>query len=270
MGIVVVTKHSVTDDSETVEQETRSITVAGGTVREGPIITPMSVAEPPWPRGAGDGFPFRESVLVLKSVPSRMDDKLAFTIEDGMGRQVARGAPVSTSGVQGFAQFIGAGDGVSWEFMIARVDGPPLLSIRRPRIKGWSDRHQRFEVHNPGGVYIGRLLQNNSYLASFPNFTLEGVSAAVGTTTYDYKRIAGAFGQITAQTVTIRDNDDAPVAGIVQRRTGTRIFNNFYDYTLTFIRPPYEPMGSLCLAVVFSEFFRQRTKHGGALRAFRV
>ncbi len=68
--------------------------------------------------------------------------------------------------------------------------------------------------------------------------------------------------------MTIKDINGRSVAGIIQRRTTRQLFgNNFYDYTLTFEYPPYEPMGSLCLAVAIAEYFHRRTDDGGGLRA---
>jgi hypothetical protein len=68
--------------------------------------------------------------------------------------------------------------------------------------------------------------------------------------------------------VTIKDINGRTVAGIIQLRTTRQLFgNNFYDYTLTFEYPPYEPMGSLCLAVAIAEYFHRRTDDGGGLRA---
>jgi hypothetical protein len=67
--------------------------------------------------------------------------------------------------------------------------------------------------------------------------------------------------------VTILDSGGRTVAGITQRQAAARLVgNDFYDHTLTLEYPPYEPMGSLCLAVVVSEYFYRRTEHGGTLR----
>jgi hypothetical protein len=67
--------------------------------------------------------------------------------------------------------------------------------------------------------------------------------------------------------VTINDANGRPVAGIIQRRTTRQLIgNDFYDYTLTFAYPPYEPMGSLCLVVALAGYFHRRTARGGTLR----
>jgi hypothetical protein len=71
-----------------------------------------------------------------------------------------------------------------------------------------------------------------------------------------------------SHTVTIKDINGRTVAGIIQRQTTRQLFgNDFYEYTLTFEFPPYEPMGSLCLAVAIAENFHRRTDDGGGLRA---
>ncbi len=116
---------------------------------------------------------------------------------------------------------------------------------------------------------IGRLLQNNSYLAGLKTFAFQSAEAQVGHTTFGHwKRADGAFGENATHTVTIKDINGRTVAGIIRRRTTRQLFgNDFYDYTLTFEYPPYEPMGSLCLAVVVAEYFHRRTDDGGGLRA---
>jgi hypothetical protein len=141
------------------------------------------------------------------------------------------------------------------------------FGLHRKCLDSLRDRHERFELRDAWGRDIGRLLQNNSHLAGLRTFALESGQAQLGHTTYDYKRIDGAFGEVAAQTVTINDAGGRTIAGIVERRTARQLIgNDFYDYTLTFEYPPYEPMGILCLAVVLTEYFYRRTEHGGALR----
>jgi hypothetical protein len=201
---------------------------------------------------------------VIKSIPSRLDVKLACTIEDGQGRPLGTVASVNTNGWQRVAQFLGGGIAASWEFDIVGADGTRLLNIRRPRVRDW---RERFDVRDGGGRYIGRLIQNNSSQASIRTFSLESEQASLGCTTFEYKRIGGAFGKTATNTVTIHDSSGRPVAGITQRQAAARLAgNDFYDYMLTFAYSPYEPMGSLCLAVVVSEYFYRRIEHGGTLR----
>jgi hypothetical protein len=122
--------------------------------------------QPDWRPGTRDGYPFGGHLLVVKSIPSRLDIKLACTIEDGQGRPLGTVQSVNTNGRQQVAQFLAGGTAASREFEILRADGAPLLNVRRPRARGWGDGQERFELRDGGGRYIGRLLQNNSYLAS--------------------------------------------------------------------------------------------------------
>jgi hypothetical protein len=135
-------------------------------------------------------------------------------------------------------------------------------------VRGWRDRHERFELRDPWARDIGRLLQNNSYLAGLRTFAFESGQATLGYTTFDdYKPVDGGFGEIARHTVTINDAHGRTVAGITERRTTAQFLgNDFYDYTLTFEYPPYEPMGSLCLVVALAEYFHRRSEHGGTLR----
>jgi hypothetical protein len=229
----------------------------------------VTVPEPSWRRSTRDGYPFGGPVAVLKSIPSRTDARLACTIEDGNGRQVGSVQAVNCSGWQNVAQFLGGGGAASWDFVVLRADGTQYLHIRRPRVRGWRDRHERFELRDPWGRDIGRLLQNNSYLAGLKTFALQSAEAQVGHTTFgDWKRADGAFGENATHTVTVKDNNGRTVAGIIQRRTTRQFFgNDFSDYTLTFEYPPYEPMGSLCLGVAIAEYFHRRADDGGGLRA---
>lgn len=224
--------------------------------------------QPPYWRGGGlDGYPFGADVLVVKSIPSRMDTRLGCTIHGGDGRPVGTIRPVKIGGWQELTQFFGEGLAVSWEFEIVDAAGSRLLHIRRPRVRGWRSWRERIELYDPSGHYIGQLLQNNSYLATVRTFNLECDQAVIGHTTLDYKRIGSIVGSMAAHTVTIRDGSGRAVAGITQRQTTTYVVgNHFCDYTLTFEYPPYEPLGSLCLAVVFAEYFFRRTERGGTLR----
>jgi hypothetical protein len=197
-----------------------------------------------------------------------MDAELACTIEDDQGCHVGSIRSATTGGWHGVAQFLGGGDAASWDFVVQRADGSPVFHVRRPRVRGWRDRHERFELRDPWGRDIGRLIQNNSYLAGLKTFALESGQATLGLTTFDdYKRVDGAFGENATHTVTINDANGRPVAGIIQRRTTRQLIgNDFYDYTLTFAYPPYEPMGSLCLVVALAGYFHRRTARGGTLR----
>jgi hypothetical protein len=222
-----------------------------------------------FPRGGPyDGYPFGEQVIVLKSAPSRADTELACMIADGYGQIIGSVRTAAASGWRNVAQFLGDGTAATWEFVVLRADGAPVLYVRRPRVRGWRDRHERFELRDPWGRDTGRLLQNNSHLATFRTFTLQTGDAELGRTTFaDYKPIDGHFGELAKHTVTIHDASGRPVAGITERRTTDQFLgNDFYDYMLTFQYPPYEPMGSLCLAVAISEYFYRRTGHGGTLR----
>ncbi|MGH3644654.1 MAG: hypothetical protein ACRDUX_37200 [Mycobacterium sp.] len=230
----------------------------------------MTVPQPSWRRSSRDGYPLGGPVLALKSATSRADVDLACTIEDGQGRQIGFVQVVASrgSGWRQIAQFLGSGAAASWEFVILRADRTPFGYVRRPRVRGWSDRHERFELRDAWGRDLGRLLQNNGYLAGLRTFALQSGGAELGRTTFDdYKRVAGAFGENARQTVTILDANDRIVAGITERRTTHQLVgNDFYDYTLQFEYPPYEPLGSLCLVVALTEYFHRRTDQGGTLR----
>lgn len=233
-------------------------------------FTLAAVTEPQAPswRGGRNGYPFDADVLVVKSIPSRMDTRLGCTIHVGDGWPVGTIRPVKIGGFQEVAQFFAAGLAASWEFELLDAAGSRLLHIRRPRVRGWRNWRERFEVYGPSGRYIGQLVQNNSYLATIRTFNLESNQAVIGHTTFDYKRIGGILGSMAAHTMTIRDASGRAVAGIAERQTTTYVLGKyFYDYTLTFEYPPYQPMGSLCLAAVFAEYFYRRTERGGALRA---
>ena len=99
-------------------------------------------------------------------------------------------------------------------------------------------------------------------------FALQSGGTELGRTTFDdWQRVDGAFGESARRTVTILDVNDRVVAGITERRTTMQfIGNDFYDYTLTFEYPPYEPVGSLCLVVALTEYFHRRSEQGGTLR----
>ncbi|TQR84470.1 hypothetical protein D8S82_21525 [Mycobacterium hodleri] len=230
----------------------------------------MTVPEPSWRRSRRDGYPMGGSTLVLKSTPSRVDVDLACTIEDGHGREVGsvQVVPSKSSGWRQLAQLLGSGSAASWEFVILRADRTPLLYVRRPRVKGWADRHERFELRDAWGRDVGRLLQNNGYLSGLRTFALQSGGKELGRTTLDdWQRVDGAFGENARRTVTILDVSDRVVAGITERRTTMQfIGNDFYDYTLEFEYPPYEPVGSLCLVVALAEFFHRRSEQGGMLR----
>ena len=105
------------------------------------------------------------------------------------------------------------GSAASWEFVILRADSTPLLYVRRPRVKGWADRHERFELRDAWGRDVGRLLQNNGYSSGLRTFALQSGGKELGRTTFTTVQVIG---------------------------------NDFYDYTLQFEYPPYEPVGILC------------------------
>jgi len=224
----------------------------------------VSDYESNWRPGARAGYPFGAQVVVVKSVPSAVDVDLACTIEDGQGRPLGTMRSVNVSGWRQFAQSVGQGSAASWELDILGTDGARRLNISRPRVRGWRDWRERFELRDSSGQYVGRLLQNNSYLAALKTFALESGHAALGYTTFDYQRIGGAFGKTATRTVTIHDSTDRVAAQIKQRQQFRG--SDFYDYMLTFDYPPTESMGDLCLTVAVTEYFYRRSTRGGPLR----
>lgn len=282
-GVLNTTLDSVAEMENVLEKTHRvaplprnSLRTAGGAsthhfavwLRRRFILARVSDYEPGWRPDARGGHPFGAQVVVFKSVPSAVDVDLACTIEDGQGRPLGIMRSVNVSGWQQFAQSANQGSAVSWEFDILGTDGARRLNISRPRVRGWRDWRERVELRDSGGRYVGCcLLQNNSYLAALKTFALETDQAALGYTTFDYKRIGGAFGKTATRTVTIHDSTDRITARLTQRQqNGRSRGSDFYDYMLTFDFPPTEPMGNLCLTVAVTEYFYRRTVRGGPLR----
>ncbi len=215
----------------------------------------MTGPGPKWRRNSGAGYPLGQPVLVLRSVASRADVELGATLHDARGRQVGSVRTTTTGGWKAVAQFLGAGASATWDFVIARADGTPYLYVRRPRVRGWHDRHERFELRDAGGRDIGRLLQDNGYLAGVRTFSLQSGQAELGRTTF------------AGDTVTVGDAAGRTVATVSERPGPARLIgNDLYDYTLTFDYPPAETMGALCLVVALSGYFYRRTERGGSLR----
>ncbi|WP_344255631.1 hypothetical protein [Mycolicibacterium llatzerense] len=204
--------------------------------------------------------PFGESVLILRSIPSRLDIDLGCTLEDSQRRTIGSVRSVGGSGWRQPAQFVGGGDTASWVFQVVSADETPLLTIDRPRARRRSGMGERFELRDANDRYIGHLVQNNRYNAVFPTFDLESGGTALGQTTYDDNRIA-------RQRAAIRDRTGRIISEITDQPTKNfNIGNVFYDYTLTFRQPPSEALGWLCLVAMFAEHFHRRTRHGGTLR----
>lgn len=198
-------------------------------------------------------FPLGERVLVLRSVPSRMDMRLACTIEDAAGRQLGSIRSINASRWQRFNRFL-SGKSASYEFEFVRGDGTPLMYIKRPFT--WRDG-ERFEVRDGHGREIGLLQQNNSYHASHRHFAIEHVGRSLAYTKLTDKPLQ----------VIIYDHTDRVIARLVKKQCVSYFWgNDFYDYTLTFEYAPDEMLGYLCLVVGLAEYFYYRIENGGPMR----
>lgn len=217
--------------------------------------------------GSAVGYPFGAPVLTLRSIPSRLDIGLDCVLDDRHGQPVGAVHPAGAGAWRRVAQFCGGGDTVSWQFQVVGADETPLLTIVRPRPRRRSDWHEFFEIRDADNRDAGYLEQNNPHNAAVPTFNLLREDTVVGHTIHAHKRIAHG----AAQRTVVHDHTGRAIATITEQRTNSFVIgNDFYDYTLTFHVAPGETMGRLCVAVMFTEHFYRRTRHGGTLRGIAI
>jgi hypothetical protein len=109
--------------------------------------------------------------IVLRSVPTRLDMGLDFTIEDSGGRRVAE-VRLTLRGWQRVHRLLGGGT-ARYDFDVVAGD-VPILTISRVRAGGWFRDPEQWEVRSPTGSHVGAFQRRDTgFRGGRRYFTLE-------------------------------------------------------------------------------------------------
>ena len=201
-------------------------------------------------------LPYRWSnPVVLKSARTRLDMRMAATLEDASGRLLADVSSVDVGAWQRIDRIFG-GMTARYAFEVVSGEGTTLLSVVRPARKGLRDRLENLEVRDASGSLVGTLRQANGYLSGRRCFELEVGSHVIGRT----KRGSGS------DRIELEDGAGRSLA-IVGATPQQGSVTNLYDYTVNMTGASDPSTMWLCLAAAIAEYFYDRIDDGGPMRA---